>query len=50
MEPEKDRADELWHVNCIQLTNIDSALIEKDEVIAQKDDEIACLRESLKVM
>ena len=37
-------------MDCIQLTNIDSALIEKDEVIAQEDDEIASLRESSKVM
>ena len=50
MEPEKDRNDELWHVNCIQLTYIDSTLIEKDEVIAQKDEKIACLRESSKIM
>ena len=35
MEQEKERVDELWHVNCIQLPKFDSALIEKDEVISQ---------------
>ena len=47
IEQEKERADELWRVNCIQLTTFDSALIAKDDVIAQKDDEIAHLRREL---
>ena len=36
-------------MNCIQLTKFDSALIEKDEVISQKDDEKTRLQRELRL-